>query len=83
MSEGKQLSLEELALENFMKSEGGRRFMMSRLQSCSVFESIFNDNPVTHAYMSGLRDAGLQLDQQLKEIAPAYYLKMIEESING
>lgn len=73
----------ELAVFNMMKNEDCREFIWSHLQSCGVFESIFDDNPVKHGYNSGSRDAGLMLARSLKEYAPGYYLKMIEENING
>lgn len=71
----------KLVIENIMRTQDGRDFMYNYLQSCTVFESIFDKDPVQTGYNSGMRDAGLQLERQLKEAAPAYYLKMIEENI--
>lgn len=73
----------QLAIQNIMQTEGGRDFIWSQLQSCSVFESIFNIDPIQAGYNSGMRDAGLQLERVIKEAAPEYYLKMIKENIDG
>lgn len=76
-------TIEELVVQNIMKTEGGRDFMMKHLRRCGVFESIFNEDPIRHAKNAGLREAGLMLERDLKELAPAYYIKMIEENIDG
>ena len=72
---------EVLAIENIMRTEGGRNFIWGQLQSCCVFESMFNTDPVQLGYNSGMRDAGVQLDRKVKEATPEYYLKMIKENI--
>ena len=72
---------EDLDAENIMRTEGGRSFIWNQLQSCSVFESIFDMDPVQAGYNSGMRDAGLRLDRVVKEAAPEYYLQMIKENL--
>ena len=74
---------EELAIQNIMRTEGGRDFIWGQLQSCGTFESIFDRDPVQSGYNSGMRDAGLRLNRAVKEAAPEYYLKMIKENIDG
>jgi hypothetical protein len=79
----KKQDLESLAVQNFMKFEAGRDFMWKHLQLCGVFENIFDTDTIKHAYNAGKRQAGLQLDSDLKEYAPASYMKMIEENLDG
>lgn len=79
----KKSDSETLAIQNLMRTEPARDFIWGYLQSCSVFESIFNTDPVKAGYNSGMRDAGLILQRKIKEAAPADYMKMIKENING
>lgn len=79
----KKQSLESLAVQTFMKSEGGRQFMWGHLQSCGVFETTFDMSPIKHAYKAGNRHAGLRLENDLKESAPGDYMKMIKENLDG
>lgn len=72
-----------LASVNIMKNEEGRGFIYRHLQSCGVFESIFNIDPLQHSYNSGMRDGGLTLNRKVKESAPENYIKMITENIDG
>jgi len=74
---------EDLAIQNIMKSESGRDFMWKQLQLCRVFENIFDMDPIKSAYNGGLRQAGLQLEYDLKSAAPGDYMKMIQENIDG
>ena len=74
---------ENLAISNIMRNEDGRGFIWSQLQACSVFESMFDNDPIQHAYNAGMREAGLRLDRLIKEAEPSYYVKMIEENIDG
>lgn len=74
---------ESFVVQNIMRTEAGRSYMWKHLQLCGVYESIFDADTHKHAYRSGLRQAGLQIERDLKEFAPGYYLKMIEENING
>jgi hypothetical protein len=83
MSDEEKNDSGKLAIQNIMRTEGGREFIWGHLQSCSVFESIFNNDPVQSGYNSGMRDAGLRLEREIKEAAPEYYLKMIKESLDS
>lgn len=73
----------DLAAENFMRTEEGRRFIMEYLQFCSVFTTTFAADPQRHSYRAGVRDAGLEFERRVKDAAPGYYLKMIKESMDG
>ena len=79
----KKPNLQSLAIQNIMRTEGGRDFIWGQLQSCGTFESMFNINPVQSAYNSGMRDAGLRLEREIKEVTPEYYVQMVKENING
>lgn len=72
-----------LAVRNMMRTEGGRSYIWNHLQSCGVFENIFNIDPIQHAFNAGLREAGLRLERDIKAYEPLYYIKMIEENNNG
>ena len=73
--------LELLTIENILKTENGRKFMSNLLHYCGVSETMFDKDPVQHAYNAGKRSAGLHLERELKEASPHYYIKMIEEDI--
>lgn len=73
----------DLDIENVMKTEGGRKFIMDHLHYCRVFENIFNKDTSQMSYNVGLRAGGLRLMDRIKEACPHFYLKMIEEDTNG
>ena len=72
---------EELAVQNIMKNEGMREYRWKQLQDAGVFNNIFETDPIKHAYNAGKRQAGLQIETDLKQYAPDLYLKMIKENI--
>lgn len=74
---------DELVIETIMRTEHGRKWMWQQLQSRGVFETIFDRDPIKMAYSAGRRDSGVELDRSVKEASPGYYVKMIEENING
>ena len=75
--------IESLVIQNLMKGDGGRAWMWKHLQDCGVFENIFDVDTHKTAYAAGKRQAGLQLENDLKTAAPGDYLKMIQENIDG
>lgn len=77
----KKVNTDELIVQNLMKDENGRAYMWKHLQECSVFENIFDSDPIEHAYRAGKRQAGLQLVQDLKDYTPVNYTQMIKENI--
>jgi hypothetical protein len=82
-SQKPKVDRESLVIQNVMKNEDGRSFIWGQLQSCGVFESIFDRDPIKHGYNAGLREGGLQLDRKVREAAPEQYVKMMQENING
>jgi hypothetical protein len=79
----KKVSSEQLVIQNIMRTQDGRDYMWKKLQDSSVFETMFNSDPILTAYNEGLRDSGVQLNRELKEAAPGDYVKMIQENIDG
>ena len=71
-----------LAVRNIMINENGRAYMWKHLQSCGIFESIFNPDPIQHAYNAGVREAGLRIKRDLELYESDYYIKMIKENID-
>ncbi len=69
-----------LVLENIMRTEPGRSYMWRKLQEWGVFESIWSSDPNTHSYNAGRREAGVELNREIRSAAPGYYVKMIEEN---
>ena len=74
--------LTDLDVENVVKNEGGRKFIMEHLHYCRVFENIFNTDTSQMSYNVGLRAGGLRLMNRIKEVTPHLYLKLIEEDTN-
>ena len=74
---------ESLTVFNIMRSEDGRKFMWEHLQSCGVFENIFDKDTNQHSFNAGQRAAGLKLECKLKEFEVGFYVKMIKENLDG
>lgn len=72
---------DKLVMQNIMSRDEGREYMWKKLQSYGVFENIFNNDSIQHAYQSGRRAAGLELDADIREHTPAEYLMMIKENM--
>lgn len=81
MTDKKVVNTDELAVQNLMRTPDGRKYMYNKLQGYGVFDNIFDNDPIPHAYQSGKRAAGLELEQDLKEYALEYYLKMLTENL--
>lgn len=72
---------EELVVYNLMRTEDGRAWVWKHLQNNGVFESMFDHDPIKHSFNAGKRSSGLDLECDLKEFAPDYYLKMLQENM--
>ncbi len=81
MNDKKKFDTDELVVQNIMKYEDGRGFIYKHLLMCNVFDSTFNNDSIQHAYQAGKRKAGLQIVDDLKQYAPEYYVKMIQENM--
>lgn len=77
----KKVSTDVLVICNIMRTEDGREYMWKKLQYSNVFESIFNEDPIQHAYMAGKREFGVQLNRELRQAAPDDYVRMIKENL--
>ena len=83
MSDDKDnVTSEMLTIRNIMKDEAGRNFIWGQLQSAMVYESIFNKEPMVHAYNSGMREHGLILKRAVEEAAPNDYITMVKENLD-
>ncbi len=78
----KRNNTDELVVQNTMRTEDGRRFLWDYLQNCGVFATIFAIDTHQHAYSAGMREAGMQLHDNLRDYAPDQYLTMIKENID-
>jgi len=78
----KQRNTSALVVQNIMRTEDGRQYLWEYLQSCGVFANIFANDTHMHAYNAGMREAGLQLHDDLRDYAPDLYLTMIRDNIN-
>jgi len=75
---------EELhTIRTIMNTENGRNFMMRCLSHCGTYDSVFDKDPLKHAYNSGSRDHGVWLERELKEAASESFLIMLRENENG
>lgn len=77
----KERDAELLVISTMMQHQGIRAFMFKQLSGCGVYESGFNKDTHQHSFNAGMRQAGLQLEQELKEAAPGDYLAMIKENL--
>lgn len=57
----------------------GRRFYWNLLKECGIFQSSFTGNNTTF-FNEGQRNIGLKMLNDLNEVSPESYLKMIEEA---
>lgn len=57
----------------------GRRFYWELMKRCGIFETSMTGNNTTF-FNEGMRNIGLMLLNDLNELAPQAYLKMMEES---
>lgn len=74
--------LEKAAIQDIMKTEGGRHFMWRCLEQSCIFMETFNSDPSIHALNAGRRNNGLWIESELKDAAPANYIKMLQEHID-
>lgn len=65
-----------------MKTQDGRDFFWEKLQYTRIFETMFDNDPIKHAFNAGRRDVGFNLIRDLKKASPEFYIKMIQEHID-
>ena len=83
MIKNNERELELHTIQQIMSTENGRLFIYRCLQYCGTYGSIFSNDSMKHAYNSGLRDAGIWIENEVKEATIDNYLKMIKENENG
>jgi len=78
----KARGLETLAIQDIMKTKGGRDFMWRLLEQSGVFIDGFDNDPYKHARSAGKRSQGLWLQRELQESANGSYMIMLKENSN-
>ena len=68
------------ALKKFLEDYYGRALLYEYLENCGVNRTVSHAEPHKMALYSGLRDAGLIMQQAIMEADHAAYLKMVAES---
>lgn len=81
MTDNNKLAPEEAGLDNAMRNVDGRAFIWHLLQTSGVFESMFDNDPISHAFNAGEREMGLKLKSMVLDVAPEYFVIMIKENI--
>ena len=64
---------------DMMRSRNSRNFLYQYMSDIGTFVDSFNPDSYIHARYAGMRAAGLQLQEQLKQYAPEEYKQMIKE----
>lgn len=82
-NEQKKFNSDKLVIQNIMNNQDGRDYMWKCLINMGIYENTFDKDPIKHAYNAGKRQAGLQLEEDLKQYAASQYVKMIQENNNG
>lgn len=70
----------ERVLQSLMGNSDGRHFVYSYLSMLGVYGNIFSKDHIIHAYDSGRRSAGLDLERDLKKACFNNYQLMIKEN---
>ncbi len=83
MSNDKAREVEILTIQGIMSSKDSRSYIYSLLERSGMFTDMFDPDPYGHALNAGQRRQGLILQQDLLDAAPAEYLRMISEQVNG
>lgn len=69
----------DAAFETLIASEGGRRWIWDELTACHVFRTSFTGNSHTF-FNEGERNRGLALLNQMLNVDPDAFIKMIKEN---
>lgn len=62
-----------------MRHRSSRNFLYRYMSDIGTFVDTFNPDSYIHARYAGMRAAGLQLQEKLKQCAPEEYKLMIKE----
>ncbi len=74
----KQSLLDEVTVQ-LMSTKNGRAWIAQRLADAGVFHTPFSVDPHQTAFNCGRHSAGLQLLAEVTRVAPALYIKLLEE----
>ena len=70
---------DEAAMRDVMKSEHGRRFLVSLIESTNALGSPYASTSHDLSYNVGYSDVGRMLHRKLEALEPALFLKMLSE----
>lgn len=73
---------EKEELSKLLNSAGGRWFLWRLLQKCGLYSTTSHLDPHRMAIESGKRDVGLWVIEQVNEVDPAGYMKLVKEAKN-
>jgi hypothetical protein len=65
-----------------LRDQRGRRIMTDLLGVCGVDRPSYTGSAETY-YREGRRSVGLHIQQQARQHAPAHYLELIKEALDG
>lgn len=74
---------EQLVIQNLMRDEDGRKWIMKHLKKGKLFDSTFDSDPTKHAHTAGMREMAVTLNREVSTADPNNYIKMIKESIDA
>jgi hypothetical protein len=76
-------NFEVLEISVIMKSASGRSWVSKLLTRSGVFQKTFDKDPIEHAYCAGRRELGLEIYNQMKELAPDEFKLMMRENYDA
>lgn len=82
-NEKQKKTVAELDLDAIMRTESGRRFLLSLLEKTGYFNQTFHLDQRLHIFNDGKREIGLMLITDMKEANPAMLSNIIKEHFDG
>jgi len=70
----------DIDFKEIIRHEPGRRVFWRLITECGTFATNFDNDPLRHAYNTGVRSFGLKLYNEISEKHPVYFDMMIQES---
>lgn len=64
-------------LKDILSTAHGKRFILTILQQCGIFNTSFGGDPLATAYSEGRRAIGLELVSRIKAADFAAFLKIL------
>jgi hypothetical protein len=67
-------------LREILSTEGGRYFVWRLMSECHMYGSVSHQDPMRMAQLSGMRDVGLAIMEELMTSHPSIYPTMVLEA---